>query len=57
MEEGDHKLKNQNNILWKNIEILLIIYTVSQSMHSSEQNLFGITDACNAFLLHFRILF
>ena len=40
--EGDHKLMFQWYYLVCTIDAHLNIYAVSQSMHSSEQNLFGI---------------
>ena len=48
--EGDHKLMSQLHYLEKWFEYRNM-YTVSQSMHSSEQNL---PDTCNAFYLSFQ---
>ena len=53
--EGDHKLMSQLHYLEKWFEYRNM-YTVSQSMHSSEQNLFGILclTLVMLFIFHFR---
>ena len=56
--EGDHKLMSQLHYLekWFVYRCHLNMYTVSQSMHSSEQNLIGILclTLVMLFILHFR---
>ena len=52
--EGDHKLMSQWYYLVCTIDAHLNIYTMSQSMHSSEQNMFAWHLQC--FLFHFSTL-